>query len=53
MPNFQAKDFIAVITLISIVLLKFHGLDGQLDAVGALVIGYYFGHRKDGVDSGK
>ena len=52
MINFQPKDIIAVIILTGIGILKVKGIDGQLDIAGALIIGYYFGHRLDGIDKG-
>jgi len=53
MKYIQMKDVIAAIILIGIFILRFHGVDGQLDSIGALVVGYYFGHRVSNVDSGK
>jgi len=47
------KDIIALAVLIGIGILKLKGLDGKLDAVVALILGYYFAHRQDGSDNGK
>lgn len=53
MAQFQPKDFIALVALIGIGVLKWHGFDGYLDSVIALIIGYYFAHRTSGDDTGK
>lgn len=52
MPNFKPKDIIALVVLVGLLGLKFQGVDGQLDMIGALILGYYFAHRKDGHDNG-
>lgn len=52
MTKFQPKDILAFTVLIGIGVLKFYGFDGKLDAVGALILGYYFAHRTDGTDRG-
>lgn len=52
MPNFKPKDIVATITLIGIFFLKYKGIDGQLDITAALILGYYFAHRKNGDDNG-
>lgn len=52
MPNFKPKDIIAFITLVGIGFLKLNGVDGQLDIAAALILGYYFAHRKNGDDKG-
>ena len=52
MPNFRPKDIIATITMIGIVVLKSLGYNGGLDTAGALILGYYFAHRRDGTDNG-
>ena len=53
MENLQPKDLVAMLTLILITVLKFKGLDGELDGLGALILGYYFAHRNAGDDDGK
>ena len=53
MQKFQPKDIIAFVVLIGIMVLKAKGMNGQLDAVGALILGYYFAHRKNGDDHGR
>ena len=52
MANFKPKDIIACITITGIFILKALGLDGELSTVGALILGYYFAHRKNGSDNG-
>jgi len=52
MQQFKPKDIIAFAIIVGIGFLKFNGFNGQLDAVVALVVGYYFGHRDDGTDNG-
>ena len=52
MPNIQPKDIIAIVILVGIGVLKAQGVDGNIDVVLALIVGYYFGHRKSGVDNG-
>ena len=46
------KDIIAIILVIGIMILKSYGFDGYLDAVFALIVGYYFGHRQSKIDNG-
>ena len=53
MPNFKAKDIVALVTIIGIVVLKLNGHNGGLDAIMALILGYYFVKRENGEDSGK
>ena len=52
MKNLKPKDVIALVVLIGVFALKLMGRDGQLDTVGALILGYYFAHRRDGNDKG-
>ena len=52
MKYFRPKDFVALVTLVGIGLLKLKGMNGQLDLMAALILGYYFAHRKDGTDNG-
>jgi hypothetical protein len=52
MPNFKPKDIIAILVLIIIGALKMMNKDGGLDTVAALILGYYFAHRKNGTDNG-
>ncbi len=52
MTNFKPKDLIACLTLTGIFVLKLRGMDGQVDIVGALILGYYFSHRQNGIDKG-
>lgn len=48
----RPKDIIAIITMIGFFVLKLTGLNGGLDAVAALILGYYFAHRVNGTDNG-
>lgn len=50
--NFQPKDVVAIVVLIGIGVLKLNGYNGTLDAVVALIVGYYFAHRQGGTDRG-
>ena len=52
-PELQPKDIIAAVFLVGILILKAMGIDGSLDTAGALILGYYFGHRVSNVDNGK
>ena len=52
MNRLKPKDVIAAVTIISVMILKYKGLDGQLDLILALIVGYYFGHRQSKVDNG-
>ena len=52
MPQPKPKDIIALVTLIGIGILKLKGVDGQLDIAAALILGYYFAHRRNGDDNG-
>lgn len=52
MPIFKPKDIVALTSLVGIFFLKYKGVDGQLDIAAALILGYYFAHRKDGHDNG-
>jgi len=52
MPDFKPKDIVAILALVLIFTLKLAGKDGLLDGAIALILGYYFAHRKDGDDNG-
>ena len=52
MKNIRPKDLIALVILIGVGILKYKGFDGKLDAILTLIVGYYFGHRVDGIDKG-
>lgn len=47
------KDILAALTLVALVYIKMLGITDGVDPVISAFIGYYFGHRKSGVDSGK
>ena len=53
MSKLKPKDIIALTIIIGIGFMKLKGFDGYLDSVVALVIGYYFAHRKNGDDTGE
>ena len=52
MPKLKPKDLIAAIILVGVIILKYNGFDGKLDAILTLIVGYYFAHRVDGIDKG-
>lgn len=43
--NIHARDIIAVLVLAALFYSKMKGMDGVIDAMIALVIGYYFSKR--------
>ena len=53
MKSLMPKDLVAIVVLVFIFLFKYKGFDGSLDSVLALIVGYYFVKRRDGIDSGK
>ena len=53
MPKLKAKDIVAITALVFIFLFKYNGFDGVLDSALALILGYYFSHRKDKIDGGE
>lgn len=50
--QFKPKDIIAAITVSGLMYLKLRGVNGNVDTVLALILGYYFAHRADGKDTG-
>lgn len=52
MKNIKPKDLIAILTIILVFALIVLKANHSLDAILALVLGYYFGHRTSGVDAG-
>ena len=46
------KDLIALVLILGLIAFKLTGHDGSLDTVVAVIVGYYFGHRKDKIDPG-
>jgi hypothetical protein len=52
LPRFQVKDIIALMILAGILYIKMHGGVDELDATASIIIGYYFGRRQSGADSG-
>lgn len=53
MTNFTTKDFIALVTILMIFIMVIVNSNHSFDAILALIIGYYFGHRVTGVDKGR
>ncbi len=53
MPILKPKDIIAILVLVCFVFLIFNGITSPLNEIVTLAIGYYFGHRKQGVDTGE
>lgn len=49
----KTKDFLALTIIFFIFLLIIVKANHSLDAILTLIIGYYFGHRKSGIDSGE
>jgi len=52
MPILKPKDIIAVLILVGAFFLLINGVDSPITEMVALIVGYYFGHRKSGVDDG-
>mgnify|MGYP003394138113 CR=1 FL=1 len=52
MTKLQPKDLIAFLVVGGIIIMKLYKVDGGLDTAGALIVGYYFGHRANGIDKG-
>lgn len=42
----EPVDIIAVLLLISCLFLKYKGLDGGVTTTVAVIVGYYFGHKR-------
>ncbi len=52
MSHFKPKDFIALLTVIAILVLVAVKGNHGFDAILAMIIGYYFAHRVDKIDPG-
>ena len=52
MPQLKPKDIVAIVALAFIFGFKYMGFDGVLDSMIALILGYYFAHRAQGIDKG-
>lgn len=52
MPKLMPKDLVAITTIVGILIYKVTGHNGGVDALLALVVGYYFAHRVDKTDKG-
>lgn len=53
MQNFKPKDIVAFLIIIGLVIFKLTGHNGSLDVAVAVIVGYYFAHRKIGDDTGQ
>ena len=53
MPIFKPKDVIAVLVVVGFFVLALNHINGGVDAVVALILGYYFVKRSNGEDNGK
>lgn len=53
MANFRPKDFVAMLVVVLIFTLVIVKANHSFDAILAMIIGFYFGHRASGVDTGK
>ena len=51
-PTLQPKDLIALLMIAGIIVLKVTKVDTGFDTYAALIIGYYFGQRHTGDDTG-
>ena len=52
MPTLQAKDIIAILIIVALVIFKLTGHNGALDQVVAVMVGYYFAKRTTDRDPG-
>lgn len=51
--HLKPKDLVAILVICLIFGMVIVKSNHSFDAILALIIGYYFGHRKSGVDDGK
>ena len=51
--KFKPKDIIAALVVIGYFTARFRNINGNLDAVLFLILGYYFVKRTNGADNGK
>ena len=49
----KPKDYVAFLVIVLIFVMVIVKANHSFDAILALIIGYYFGHRSSGVDPGK
>lgn len=52
MNELKPKDFVAILVIILIFVMVIVRSNHSFDAILALIIGFYFGHRRSGVDNG-
>ena len=50
---FTPKDTIALVVILGLIILKLTDHNGSLDVAVALILGYYFAHRRNGTDPGR
>lgn len=51
--DLKPKDIVAILTIVLIFILVVVKANHSFDAILAVIIGYYFGHRTSNIDSGK
>ena len=51
--TFKPKDYVALLIVFLIFAMVIVNSNHSFDAILALIVGYYFGHRSSGVDPGK
>ena len=49
---FTPKDTIALLVICGLIIFKLTDHNGSLDVAVAVILGYYFAHRRDGTDKG-
>jgi len=52
MADLKPKDIVAFLVIAGLILFKLTDHNGSFDVPAALIIGYYFSHRKSGIDPG-
>jgi len=52
MKFIKAKDIVAISALLLVIILKYMGHGQGTEEFMTGIIGYYFGHRQGGVDTG-
>lgn len=53
MQKFKPKDFVAMLVVVLIFSLVIVKANHSFDAILAMIIGFYFGHRASGIDQGQ
>ena len=52
MSKLKPKDLIAIVIIMGVIVLKFYNIDSGLNGALGLMVGFYFGARTDGRDTG-